>query len=255
MGAALAVETLKLRKATAARVAAVAVVVVAPAMSAGFLAAARSDIDGPLAAKIAPMLQGTGWTGLMGFVGQILSIGMLLAVGVVVSWSFGREFTDGTFGSLFALPTPRRDVATAKIVVLVHWGLDVAVAAVALTLVLGMATGLGLPDAAAWSGAGKALVIAVLSVLLAIPLAWFASVFRGYLPGIAALIGTIMVTQVVTIAGVGAWFPYAAPGMWSGMGGLELAETVTPVQLLLAVPVAVVGAAATVWWWDRAEVV
>src|SRR5674476_1124193 len=110
MGAALAVETLKLRKAEAtdARVAAVAVVVVAPAMSAGFLAAARSDIDGPLAAKIAPMLQGTGWTGLMGFVGQILSIGMLLAVGVVVSWSFGREFTDGTFGSLFALPTPRR---------------------------------------------------------------------------------------------------------------------------------------------------
>src|SRR5665647_3004290 len=107
------------------------------------LAGARSDIDGPLAAKIAPMLQGTGWTGLMGFVGQILSIGMLLAVGVVVSWSFGREFTDGTFGSLFALPTPRRDVATAKIVVLVHWGLDVAVAAVALTLVLGMATGLG----------------------------------------------------------------------------------------------------------------
>ena len=136
-----------------------------------------------------------------------------------------------------------------------HWGLDVAMAAVVLTLVLGMATGLGLPDTAAWSGAGKALVIAVLSVLLTIPLAWFASVFRGYLPAIAALLGTIMVTQVVTIAGAGAWFPYSAPGMWSGMGGLELAATVTPVQLLLAVPVAVVGAAATVWWWDRAEVV
>jgi len=84
MGAALAVEGLKLRKATAARVAAIAVVVAVPAMSAGFLAAARADIDGPLAAKIAPMLQGTGWAGLMGFVGQILSIGMLLAVGVVV---------------------------------------------------------------------------------------------------------------------------------------------------------------------------
>ena len=255
MRAALAVEALKLWKATAARVAAAAVVVITPAMSAGFVAYARTDPDGPMGAKILPMLQGTGWAAVLGFVGMILSIAGLLAVGVVIAWSFGREFTDGTFGSLFAIPTSRRQIALAKTTVLVAWGAAIAVATVGLTLVLGVLTGLGRPDAAAWSGAGKVLVIALLTVLLAVPIGLFASLARSYLAGIAALIGTIFVTEIVTLTGVGAWFPYAAPGMWSGMGGEELAATVTAVQLALPVPVGLIGAAAVIWWWGRAEVI
>lgn len=255
MRTALAVETLKLRRATAPRVAALAVVVFAPALGAGLLAAARVDLDGPFAAKIAPMVQGLGWDGLTGFVGQILSVGMLLAVGIVTAWSYGREFTDGTFGALFALPTPRRDIATAKALTILRWGTEAALGAIALTLVLGMVTGLGWPDDDAWSGAAKAFVIAELNVALAMPLALVASALRGYLPGIAGLLGIILVTQVLAITGIGAWFPYAAPGMWSGMGGVELAATVTPVQLLLAIPVGVAGVLSTVWWWDRARVV
>ena len=255
MRAALAVEGLKLRRATAPRVAALAVVLVAPAMSAGFLAAARADLDGPLAAKIEPMLQGTGWDGLLGFVGQMLSVGMLLATGVVVSWSYGREFTDGTFGALFALPTSRRRVAAAKALTLVHWGVDVVLGAVALALVLGLATGLGVPDGEAWAAAGRAAAIGLLTVALAMPLAWVASALRGYLPGIGVLLGIVVVTQVLAITGVGGWFPYAAPGMWSGMGGAEIAEAVTAPQLLLALPVGAAGVWAAIRWWGRAEVV
>lgn len=255
MRAALEVEGLKLRRATAPRAAAIAVVVFAPALSAAFLAAVRGDAQGPMAAKIAPMVTDTGWAGLMGLVGEMLSIGMLLAAGVVTAWCFGREFTDGTFGSLFALPTSRRDIAAAKALTLLHWGTDVAIGAVAVTLLLGAATGLGMPDAETWAAAGKTLVVAWLTLVLALPLGFVASALRGYLPGIAALLGVVIVTQVVTITGVGAWFPYAAPGMWSGMGGAELAATVLPVQLALAVPVGVAGVLATVWWWGRAEVV
>jgi ABC-2 type transport system permease protein len=63
-----------------------------------------------------------------------------------------------------------------------------------------------------------------------------------------------MLTQLVTLTGAGAWFPYAAPGMWSGMGGTALAVSVLPIQLLLALPVGLAGVLATTWWWDRAEV-
>lgn len=254
MRAALAVEGLKLKRATAPRVAALAVIVMVPGLSAAFLAAVRADVDGPLAAKIEPMVTDTGWSGLMGLVGEMLSIGMLLAAGVVTAWCFGREFTDGTFGSLFALPTSRRDIAAAKALTLLHWGVDVALGTVAFALVLGAVTGLGVPDAATWSAAGKALVVALLTVALATPLGFVASALRGYLPGIAALLGVVIVTQVITLTGVGAWFPYAAPGMWSGMGGAELAAGVLPVQLLLALPVGLAGVLATLWWWDRAEV-
>jgi ABC-2 type transport system permease protein len=244
---ALAFETLKLNKSTPARVAAIAVVVFVPVMSAGFLAVARSDTEGPLAAKIGPMVTDTGWTGLMTLVGEILSIAMLLAVGIVTSWSYGREFTDGTFGSLFALPTSLRKLALAKALTLLHWGLDVAVGTVGFALLLGVLTGLGMPDATVWPAVWKALAVALLTV---------ASALRGYLPGIGATIGVVALTQVITVVTPsGGWFPYAAPGMWSGMGGAAIAATINPTQLLLAVPVGLAGLLGTVWWWGRAEVV
>ncbi len=253
--AALAVEDLKLRRATAPRVAALAVGLGAPAFAAAATAAVRADLEGPFVAKMAPMLTGTGWAALLGLVGELLSVGLLLAVGVVVSWSFGREFTDGTFGALFALPTPRRTVALAKVLTLAHWAVDVVLGTLAVTAALGFATGLGVPDAEGWAAGGATLLIGLLTTCLALPLAYVASSQRGYLPGIGALLGVIVVTQVLAVTGVGAWFPYAAPGMWSGMGGAEVAATVTPVQLALAVPMGLLGVVATLRWWDRAEVV
>ncbi|GEL99786.1 hypothetical protein [Cellulomonas terrae] len=67
------------------------------------------------------------------------------------------------------------------------------------------------------------------------------------------LLGLVVVTQVATVAGAGAWFPWAAPGLWAGMGGPAAAAAVSPVQLLLAVPVGAIGVAATLRWWSTAE--
>jgi ABC-2 type transport system permease protein len=33
----------------------------------------------------------------------------------------------------------------------------------------------------------------------------------------------VVIIQVVTAFGAGAWFPYAAPGLWMGMGGAAAA--------------------------------
>ena len=82
-----------------------------------------------------------------------------------------------------------------------------------------------------------------------------ASGAAGRLPGIGVLLGIVIVTQVLAVVGVGGWFPYAAPGMWSGMGGDEVAASVTALQLLLALPVGAAGVGAALWWWGRAEVV
>ncbi|WNB87268.1 ABC transporter permease [Cellulomonas sp. ATA003] len=255
MAAALEVELLKLRRSVVARTGAVAVVGGVTALAAGFMALAGADSDSAVAAKVVPMLHGTGWVAYLGLVGQVLSVAVLLAVGVVTSWSFGREFVDGTFGSLFAGPTPRARVAAAKLVVLLGWGLAVCVATVVLAAVLGLVIGLGPPDTDAAAAAARAVAVGVLMVLLALPLALVASIWRGYLPGVAALLGVVVVTQVATVLGAGAWFPYAAPGLWAGLGGADAAVAITPVQLLLAVPVSAAGWVATVRWWDRAQVV
>ena len=255
MRAALELEALKMRRAGAPRVAGLAVVLGVPGLAAAFMAAASTGGESPMAMKVRPMLQGEGWEAYLGLVGQLFSVGLLLAVGVVVGWSFGREHTDGTFGSLFALPTSRRQVAGAKFVALLGWALLVSSAAVLLAVALGPVVGAGPLGPGLVVPAGRALLVALLTVALTAPLALVASSARGYLPAVGVLIGIVVATQVATVAGAGAWFPYAAPGLWSGMGGATLADTVTAVQLMTVLPVLALGVASTVWWWDRAQVV
>lgn len=254
MRAAPHLEALKLRRATTVRAATLIVVIVIPAMSAAFLAVVRADTGSVLTTKVGALLIDTGWGGVTGFAAQIASVGVLLAVGVVICWVFGREFTDKTFGALFATPTPRGSIAAAKLLVVALWGFALAVAVAALTLMAGLSIGLGAPDAVAWAGAWRILVVGVLTVLLTLPLALVASIARGYLAGVSALLGLVAVTQILVALGAGAWFPYASPGLWAGLGAPQLADDVTAAQLFLAVPVGAAAAAGTWWWWRNARV-
>lgn len=255
MNAALSVETLKLYRAPAARVATAVLVLVLPAVSAAMVALARSDSDSPLAAKARPMLIGTGWDAYLGMLAEIMSVAVLIAVGIVLSWVVGREFAEGTVGALLALPTSPRQVLGAKLVVTLAWALACGLVATLVAIPGGLAIGLGTPDAGALRATVRLLVVAVLMTLLALPLAWVATVLRGYLSGISTLLGIVVITQIVTAAGAGGWFPYAAPSLWAGMGGAEAAAAVTPVQLALAVPVGLAGAWAAAHRWATAELV
>src|SRR5215211_6437387 len=123
MGAALKVEWLKLRRSRISLITAVLVGIGVPALTAGFLAAARGPADTPLAIKVNAMLVGEGWTAYLGMLAQILSVMSFLGVGFVVAWCFGREFTDHTITSLYALPTTLTTVAAAKYTVLFLWSL------------------------------------------------------------------------------------------------------------------------------------
>jgi ABC-2 type transport system permease protein len=251
--AAWEVEALKLTRSSVARTCALVLVLGTTAMTTAFMAVALGDGDSQLAVKVRPMLQGTGWDAYLGMLAQILSVATLLAVGMTLTWSVGREFTDGTIASLQSLPTPPGTIAAAKLLTVMLAAGICALATVALAVPLGLLIGLGPPDGAAAGAALQALTVTLLTAVLTLPLAFVASTLRGYLPGIGALIGLVVVTQIATVAGAGAWFPWAAPSLWAGMGGQAAAAAVTPAQLLLAVPVGAVGAAGTVWWWSRAE--
>ncbi|MFS0698660.1 ABC transporter permease [Cellulomonas sp. 179-A 4D5 NHS] len=252
-GPAWEVEALKLRRSSVARTAAAALVVGTCAITAGFTAVGLADGNSQMALKVCPMLHGTGWTAYLGMLAQILSVATLLAVGVVVAWTMGREFTDGTIASLQALPTPPAAIAWAKLATVMVGATACGLATVALALPLGLVIGLGPPDADAAGAAAQALAVTALMTLLSLPLAFVASARRGYLPGIGALLGLVVVTQIAAVAGAGAWFPWAAPGLWAGMGGQAATATVMPAQLLLALPVAAAGVAGTIRWWATAE--
>ncbi len=253
MSGVLAVEALKLRRAAVVRVTAVVLALGCPLLAAMMCTAARGDSQ--FGVKAAALITRPGWPGYLDVVGQVLTVAVLLGGGVVTSWVFGREFVQSTVTGLFATATPRWQVAAAKLSVVVGALVGICVAAVASAIVLGPLAGLPRPDASAWPAAGRVLTGALLMALLTTPLAWVASMRRGYLPAIGALLGLVVVTQIVTAAGAGGWFPYATPSLWLGMGGPDAASAITTTQLAATLPVAVAGAAATIWWWWRAELV
>ncbi|MEZ5094421.1 ABC transporter permease [Nocardioides sp.] len=254
MSPAYAVEALKLRRSRVVQIATLALVVVPPAMARGFLAAAENAGNDPASLKAAAMLPGLGWTGYLGGLMQIYATAGVVGVGIVVGWCFGREYADRTVVSLYASATPREAVATAKLALLTVWAVGTGLAMVAATWLLGVATGLGLPDAADARVLVRVLALAVLSGLLALPVALAASAGRGYLPAVGGLLVLVVLAQVATIAGAGDWWPWSVAAVWA-MGPEAGMPAVAEARLLVVPAVVVTGALLTVRWWRHAEVV
>jgi ABC-2 type transport system permease protein len=251
LAAAIGFEWLKLRRSVVAWTASIVLVLVAPLLATGLLLAARSDSDSQLAIKARIMVTDTGWSAQFAVAGQFLSVAVFVVVGIVACWVFGREYTDHAVGALVSLPVRRTMIASAKLVVVAAWAAAVCVSATLTTVVAGLPNGLGSPRTHDWLVLGKLAVAALLTVAMTTPLALAASAGRGYLTGIAVLLALVVTTQIATAAGLGGWFPYAAPGLWLGLGGHEAATHITAVQLLVPILVGVAGAAATIAWWHR----
>jgi ABC-2 type transport system permease protein len=251
--AALAVEALKLRRSVVARIATVLLVVLVPLGSIGMVALARSpQAAGPTAAKLSDYATGDLATTHLVVCAQILSVAALAAGGFFVAWSFGRELESGTAGALFGLAVPRGTVALAKCLVAMAW----IAACVAVTVAATLAASAVVAAAArtlavAWAGARTALVAGLLGGGLALPFAWVATVTRSQLGTVGALVGMVALTQIIVLLGGGSWFPYAAPSLWTGMGGVDAAAAVGPPHLLLAAAVGPLAITAVVHAWGR----
>ncbi|WP_028051022.1 ABC transporter permease [Cellulomonas sp. URHD0024] len=257
MSAAWTTEVLKLRRSPVTRTAFAAMALIAPLFAVGAaLLIARGSPTGTgsmAGAKIAGMVQGTGWDAVTAGFGQVVSVLWLLGTGIVAAWSCGREFSDRTLGQLLALPTSAGRIAMAKLGSVLVWAASTVVAAAALTLVGGAAAGLGAPTVDDLRSLGTGVLAGVAAAWLALPFAWVATVGRGYLPAVGALLGVVLVSQVVVLLGGGAWFPWAVPSLLVGTGGETAAVAVSPVGVALVVVVGALAWGVTVRAWARLQ--
>jgi ABC-2 type transport system permease protein len=151
MTATLVAETRKATASVVVRSATALLVVGIVALSAAMSLAVDSGNE-QVQAKLGPIADEKGWTRLIGLVSMISAPAGLLGFGVVLSWIIGREFADGTVSGLFALPVPRRTIATAKLAVFWAWTVIVAAALAAACTLLGFVLGYGAPDSAVIPG-------------------------------------------------------------------------------------------------------
>jgi ABC-2 type transport system permease protein len=193
------------------------------------------------------------WPTYLGVITQATAVGGSLVFALATTWVFGREFVDRTAKLLFAVPTPRPAILSAKFILVAAWS----------GLLSGWIFGLALPigfllDLPGWSGGmlrESALSIALtasLSILLLSPTALVASASRGYMAPLGFTILTIFLGQITIATGWGAWFPWSVPALFSGMAGPRTAALGTASYVLVGLT-SLAGGGAVFVWWRRAD--
>jgi ABC-2 type transport system permease protein len=202
----------------------------------------------------AQLVSGTAdWPAYLKMVQQAVAVGGAFIFGLLVTWIFGREYSDRTANVLLALPVAREAIVLAKVVVAAGWSL--VLAALVATLAFGLGNALALDGgsfALAQQAAGTIALVAGLTVLLVLPYAWVASATRGYLPTVGAMFLVTFVTQVLAALGWGAYFPWAVPALAAGAGGPEAARLGVESFVLVGLA-GLAGIASTVAQWRFAD--
>jgi ABC-2 type transport system permease protein len=193
------------------------------------------------------------WPGYFSLLAQTTAVGGVVIFGVILIWTFGREFSDHTAKDLLALPTPRIAVVAAKFTVTATWCLLLVTEMFVLGLIAGLLLKLpGWSAAVGWDGLGKMLATAAMTWLLVTGLGLAASVGRGYLAAVGAMCLMVFAAQIVAALGYGHLFPWSVPGVYSGLAGTDR-PGVAAIGFVLVGVVGVAGIATTMLWWRNAD--
>ena len=80
----------------------------------------------------------TDWPAFMVLIGQILAAAGFFLFVVILSWVFGREFSDGTVKDMLAVPVPRSTILLSKFVVYAGWAAAMTVLILVTSVVMGL---------------------------------------------------------------------------------------------------------------------
>lgn len=207
-----------------------------------------------LSAK-ASMIGKSDWPAYFELLYQIIAMIGLIGFGFVISWVFGREYSDRTVKDLLALPVSRFIIVISKFIVITIWSALLSL----ILFVLGLITGLAV-NIAGWSGetALHAFFIfagtSLLTLLVCTPIAFFASYGRGYLLPMGFIILVIIITQfvVVGIPGIASYFPWAIPALYCGAAGPS-GPHIGAVSYMILVFTSILGIIITLAWWRFAD--
>ncbi len=189
------------------------------------------------------------WPTYMGLFGQMVAAGGFILFILIISWTFGREFTDGTVKDMLAVPVQRSSILLAKFILTAAWSVVVAMVITVVGTTIGAM--IKLPGGSIQvivQGSSQVAITACLTIVAVMPFAFFASFGRGYLLPIGLAVLALMMANLVAILGWGEYFPWAIPGLYA-MGKSPLA----PVSYWIVFITGLVGMIGTYFWWKYAD--
>lgn len=211
-------------------------------------------LSGVFKSKAVMMSFEANWPSFIGILSQAVGVGGVLIFGFVVSWLFGREYSDGTAKDLLALPISRTKIINAKFIYYIIWCFTLALSNLAIGLLIGFALQLDGWSAAIFMEQIQIYLITTgLIILLNTPIAFFSLWGKGYLTplGIVALL--LVLSQIIGALGFGTYFPWAVPGIYSGSGGADLKMQLNNYSYSLIVLTSIAGYFGTIMWWKLSD--
>ncbi|MBL7821759.1 MAG: ABC transporter permease [Saprospiraceae bacterium] len=208
---------------------------------------------GGLAAKAKAMDFQSNWKSYLGLLTQTVGVGGVLVFGFVASWIFGREYSDGTAKDLLSLPTSRTKILNAKFAVYLIWCLALVISNLLIGLLIG--TILQLPTIEINLLIPLFLdyfVTTFLTILIGVPIAFFAIWGKGYLAPLGFVALTLVFAQIISATGFGSYFPWSIPGLYSGAGG-EYKKLLDNYSYSILILICIAGYLATVIYWKTSD--
>lgn len=197
--------------------------------------------------------ENTDWQTYLGLLTQIAAGVGLLGFAFVTSWVFGREYSDRTVKDLLALPVPRSSIVLSKFIVVAIWCAFLSFVIFSVGLIVGRVVQFpGWSNEVALQSGSIFIITSLLTILLCTPVAFFASYGRGYLPPIDFAILTLIIAQFTGLVGLGPYFPWGIPLLFTAGAGTEGAQLGVTSYLILVLT-SFLGLIGTLAWWRYAD--
>jgi ABC-2 type transport system permease protein len=193
------------------------------------------------------------WSGYLGLLIQSIASVGYIGFGFVTSWVFGREYSDRTIKDILALPISRSSIVVSKFLVVIIWCALLTFILFTVGLIIGQFI-----DVSGWSmqviskSANKFFTTSFLTLLLCTPVAFFASYGRGIIAAIGFVILSLVMAQFIGLVGLGPYFPWAIPGVYTAPAGTEGMQLVF-ISYIILVITSVLGFVGTIAWWRFAD--
>jgi ABC-2 type transport system permease protein len=207
----------------------------------------RARALGLLGAKAQFAGRSADWPSFAAALVQMTCVGGMILTAVIATYVFGREYSDGTAKNMLALPVRRESFVIAKLLVVALWFAALVAAIFIESVAIGLALDLpGFSPGLLGRTARDVALSAAMCCLLVPPVAWIATLGRGYLPPLGFAIVTFVLGNVFAATGWGKWFPYAIVPLFTGIAGPRV-SMLEPGSYVVVLLLFAAGIAATVW--------
>lgn len=193
------------------------------------------------------------WPTFFNFLAQAVAVGGAIIFAIIVTWVFGREFSDRTVKELLSLPTSREAIVGAKFTVVTLWTLTLTMLSFAVGIFVGDAVVIPGWSIELFRSAAIDIIGAGIMTIMLLPfVAFVASIGRGFMPAFGWAIFTVFIAQISVIMGWGGWLPWAIPALFSGAAGPK-AEFLGPSSYVILFLASAIGLFITFYWWRNAD--